>query len=526
LIRTGDRRKHPAHNQSWAIAPALRGFQNLFTQEHIMPKTADVTEITLKTVDATGAVIGVTIFVAVAAVAVTAAPAAIALLGLGVLNKLGGVAIGLVNRQKRWGEEINKSALSRLKDYGKQKLHERQVKSLKAHSEDSVKAQAGYVGTITTDLKALEAKQGEFQEKADDMEAEIKKLKEDRDTALKVNAKNIGNLVAESEKHPLTPEQVKELEENQKELLKADKELSGKIDALEKDLQQRGRSTLKELSEGIDAMQQEIDEAKVVKGWESKVKSSPEGAAALAAANADSVFTLGGIGYDVADMCVNWNPTAILTIIQDGKDLVEIIHDRTRKSEKWKKDVKSMPETIAKGIDAIRKKMNKKAATPKEKATLIGLLENDLADLKKDHQLFVARQGNEEKVVEGFFKDIERKFEGFDKAYEQAVAEQQEVQKRFTACTKAIDQRTRGPEKQELDEKDEKEFDKRLKQFDDSEKHLAEAKNVRDELTNAIKEAKTDGMDVLNAGHEQGISKLAREIQTLEKEIEKLKKQG
>jgi hypothetical protein len=93
-----------------------------------VPDPKAVTDYTIKTIDVLGLGTGVT-FAVLGAVGVGAAlsPAALAFLSLGVVDRLLGVAVGLVQSRQRWGAEINAGLLSRLGATAKEKLHQRKL---------------------------------------------------------------------------------------------------------------------------------------------------------------------------------------------------------------------------------------------------------------------------------------------------------------------------------------------------------------------------------------------------------------
>ncbi len=483
-----------------------------------MPDPKTVTEYTIKTIDAVGLGTGVTFAVLGAAgVGAALSPAALAFLSLGVVDRLLGVAVGLVQSRQRWGAEINAGLLSRLGATAKEKLHQRKLETLKNAAGDSLRAKAAYVGAVTSDLQRLREEHAAFTQRADEILAHIQRLDSDTKQHFAEVKAGFERLQRESRVHPLSQEaarQLRQASENYNARAKTLVEERAKLLlAAGADLDERGMRTINEAAAAIERLEQDLAGVERL-DWSGAFGDSGQiglahRAARAAAGHGEDAITLASIGLDVAEMAAAFDAQSVATIVQDTLTLAGMIRNALNGVRKWKTDAKTLGDVIQRLLTDAKLNWNKSLTDPREKARYLEAAKRKLEELQREARKLRERQAAEERVVQDGFQQANAKYASLAERHAAAKRKYDEAQRKFDAAAGKY-KNVRG-------------IPRELAALFEGEQKAREAferlERELEQLTAAVLEFKREGADVLNIGHEQGINKLGTEIETLEREM-------
>ncbi len=483
-----------------------------------MPDSKTVTDYTIKTIDALGLGTGVTLAVLGAAgVGAALSPAALAFLSIGVVDRLLGVAVGLVQARQCWGAEINAGLLARLGATAKEKLHQRKLETLRNAAGDSLRAKAAYVGAVTSDLQRLRDEHRGFTKRADEILEHIQSL--DRETKRHFAEVKAGfeRLVRESRDEPLSQAAARQLHEaaekyNARAKLLAD-ERAKLLLAAGADLDGRGMRTINEAAVAIERLEQDLASVERLDWSGAFGDAGPIGvahrAARAAAGHGEDAITLASIGLDVAEMAAAFDAQSIATIVQDTLTLAGMIHNALNGMRKWKTDAKTLGDVVERLLTDAKLNWNKSLTDPREKARYLEVAKRKLDELQREARKLRERQAAEERVVEEGFNQANAKHAALAERLAAAKRKYEAAQKRFDAAAGKY--------------KHERGIPRELGVLFESEQRAREAferlERELERLTHSVLEFKREGADVLNIGHEQGLNKLGAEIGALEREM-------
>jgi chromosome segregation ATPase len=483
-----------------------------------VPDPKAVTDYTIKTIDVLGLGTGVT-FAVLGAVGVGAAlsPAALAFLSLGVVDRLLGVAVGLVQSRQRWGAEINAGLLSRLGATAKEKLHQRKLDTLKNAAGDSLRAKAAYVGAVTADLHKLREEHRAFTQRADEILQQIQRLDQDTKQHFAEVKAGFEKLVREARANPLSQAAARAVQEATEKYNASAKAL---VDEREKlllaagaDLDERGMRTINEAAVAIERLEQDLAEVERLDWSGAFGDRGPIGiahrAARAAAGHGEDAITLASIGLDVAEMAGAFDAQSVVTIVQDTVVLAGMIRNALNGTRKWKGEAKTLGDLVKRLLTEAKLNWNKSLTDPREKARYLELAKNKLAELQREARRLRERQAAEERVVQDGFNQANAKYASLAERHAAARRKYDDALRRFDAAAGKY-KGVRGIPR-ELAALFEREH-KAREAFEKLEREL-------EQLTSAVLEFKREGADVLNIGHEQDINKLGAEIETLEREM-------
>jgi hypothetical protein len=299
----------------------------------VLQGTEKAVQRTIKVVTAGGQVASLTIFVisAAAVAGLSLNPITVPLAALGLLNQAIGIFIGIAEKRKRWGTEVNKSALSRLGEWGKEKMHLRRLKALKEKGGDSLAARADYCAVLQEDINTLKKQLQEFRERADKIIEEAENAKKIADQAQGKMAEAENELRQRVEaRQPISPQDVELLETvAQKYDELADYKVKYMLRSQD-DLWGRGAPTINEISAKIEEMEADIKEATTGQWFDNAAKKlfatgGPDGGpsrrtAEVAAEEAPEVaMALANISAELAEVIGGFKVGGLVSILNELK---------------------------------------------------------------------------------------------------------------------------------------------------------------------------------------------------------------
>jgi hypothetical protein len=494
---------------------------------------------TIKVVTAAGQVASVTVFVlsAAALAGMSLNPITAPLAALGLLNQAIGIMIGIAEKRKKWGTEVNKSALARLGEWGKEKLHVRRVKALKEKGGDSVAARADYCAVLQEDINKLKQQLNEFRDRADRLLEEASHAKKIADQA---QAK-IGQAEQEVQARvkagqPIAPEDVATLETI---AAKYDELARYKVENMlqsQDDLWGRGAPTINDISARIAEMEDDIKEA-TTGAWFANAarKLYPTGGASdgpssrtaevAAEESPETAMAVANIGVELAEVIGDFKVTGLLSILNELKgvavSVAKVVAAAKEDRAKWDVMDKSITQKLEDWWNR-RKEARAKAGTdPAAFTAWQQLATQHLADMKEELAKVKERQAVAEQVALNASTSINDLYGQQAEKVKQAQQTFEEVKVKSQRIVKTA-----------------QDFLARYKDLDPQEKqtlldHISKADEAQAQMAKALADAqknlagveafclkkKDECVNVLNEGLDQSINEKQKAIDDLQAEL-------
>jgi hypothetical protein len=493
---------------------------------------------TIKIVTAGGQVASVTVFVlsAAAVAGLSLNPITAPLAALGLLNQGIGILIGIAEKRKRWGTEVNKSALARLGEWGKQKMHLRRLQALKEKGGDSVAARADYCAVLQADINTLKRQLNEFRERADTIIEEAGNARKIADQAQAKIAEAEQEVQARARaSQPISQDDAATLETvaaKYDEL--ADYKVKYMLESQD-DLWGRGAPTINEISAKIAEMESDIREATTGPWFENAAqKLFPTGGpgalssrtAEVAAEEApEMAMTLANIGAELAEVIGDCKVSGILSILNELKGVVVSVGKIAVAARENRAQWDVMDKGIVQKMEDWwnrRQEAKRRAGTdPAAFADWQQLAMQHLADMKEELAKVKERQTVAEQVSLNASTRINDLYSEQVEKVKEAETSFEDVRKKSQRIVK-ITQEFFGKYK-DLDKNEKQTLMDQLKQAAEAQAEMAKAladaqKNLGMVETFCLKK-KEECMNVLNEGLDQSINEKQKAIDDLEAEL-------
>lgn len=504
---------------------------------------AEKIERGMKYLDAAGDVKdGVFLIVEVAS---AANPLGVLVTSAGLIDKAIGVGIGLASNRRKWGEEIYKSALSRLWEFGKDKLHARKLEVLKKNMTSDVRARAEYVAMLTKDLNTIQSQHEEFRQKEVEITEQVRQLS----VASHEWMQQLKDCVAELKKAMalgVTMEQFSQMKREMDGLIKAQKELEAYREKYvfggAKDLWERGAPSINEAAKTISELEKEISDATSTDWFakklrelqsggggdredstEDKVKDKGEDAAEVAEDLSELYETATEVLEGLKEAASEWNIGGALwtvfTSIPNLFDLKKTIDKYRADKNKWQTEQRGIWDALEGAYN--RWHLASPPTEPSKREAWLKKAEIELAKMNEDVEELKRKQTAMEDVAVSHNENIQRAYRESEKLVKKAKADYQRLvqstQKRLKHALEVL-KNPRFKDKlrrRELQSERDTIVNRQKASKQELEEKIADLKKLED----WVAEENTAVVEILNEGIGQDINQRAIEIEALEKKI-------